>query len=254
MHNRVIHAPLHEPHRLLDVGCGTGAVTYHLGATYPTAAAIYGLDLSPVPRVDRPGPPAKNIAYIQGDVRRLALEDERLRPASFDYVFGRLLICGMTDWPGYFRDTVTPLLRPGGWVEVQELDYVWYRHGRVCSDEWKWVEMIQRGAREKGLDLNCGRNAAGYMRQAGLVDVSVVRYAAPFGTWAERERPESRRIGAMQARDLPGLYAFLVPRLVEGLGLGEGEVAELVRESQGCLGAEEGKDWGFYVTVGRKPG
>lgn len=151
-------------------------------------------------------------------------------------------------------ETVVPLLRPGGgWVEVQELDYVWYKYGEVCSGDWNWLRAITAGARGKGLDLHCGSNAARYMRQAGLVDVSVVKYRAPFGTWDAKERPESRRIGALQATELAPLYEFIVPRLVEGLGLGEDEVQGLVRESRACLQAEEGKDWIVYVTVGRRP-
>lgn len=91
------------------------------------------------------------------------------------------------------------------------------------------------------------------MREAGLVDVGVTPYRASFGTWAADQRPESRRIGAHQARELAPLYEFIVPRMVEGLGLGEAEVQELVRESRGCLRAEDGKEWVMYVTVGRRP-
>ena len=179
--------------------------------------------------------------------------DERLAAGSFDYVFNRLLICGVTDWAGYMRDTVVPLLKPGGWFEMQDLDYVWFRNGEVCSGEWNWVKKIEAGARKKGLDLHCGSRAAEYMRQAGLADVSVVQYRAPFGTWAAKDRPESRLIGAHQAKELPHLYEYLVPKLVEGLGLSESEVQELVKESGGCLQAEEGKYWVMYVTVGRRP-
>ena len=35
MHNRVIHAPLHNPDRILDIDCENGTVTHHLGLTYP---------------------------------------------------------------------------------------------------------------------------------------------------------------------------------------------------------------------------
>ena len=49
-----------------------------------------------------------------------------------------------------------PLLKPGGWVEVQDLDYVWYKHGHVCSDDWDWVRAMKAGANQKGLDLHCG--------------------------------------------------------------------------------------------------
>ncbi|KAF6220742.1 hypothetical protein HO133_003175 [Letharia lupina] len=83
MHNRVIHAPLRNPHRLLDIGCGTNAVTHHLAATYPTASHIYGLDLSPVPHIHRPrAAPTANVTYIQGDVKKLSRTDERLAAGS----------------------------------------------------------------------------------------------------------------------------------------------------------------------------
>lgn len=109
MHNRVIHAQFRNPHRLLDIGCGTGAVTHHLAATYPTAFHTYCLDLSPVPHIHRPrAAPTANITYIQGDVKELSRTDERLAAGSFDYVFSRLLICGMVDWAGYMCDTVVP--------------------------------------------------------------------------------------------------------------------------------------------------
>ena len=248
MHNKVIHAPLVNPQRLLDIGCGTGAVTYHLSQTFPSAPTIYGIDLSPVPPIRSETPP--NIAYIQGDVRQLSKIDARLASGSFDYIFSRLLICGMTNWASYLSNTVIPLLKPGGWAEAQELDYVWYKNGAEISADWRWLKVINEGAQKKGLDLHCGSHMAGLMQKAGLVDVSVRRYAVPFGTWGE---PESRRIGKQQADQMPELYESLIPRLVEGLGLSEKEVGELVRESGGCLGAEEGKEWPLYVTVGRRP-
>ncbi len=130
---------------------------------------------------------------------------------------------------------------------------MWYRRGRVCSDGWNWVKVMERGARQKGIDLYCGLNAATYMRSAGFVDVTVQEYWQPFGTWKAAERPESRAIGELQAKELAGLYGFIVPRMVEGLGLSGAEVEALVRESQGCLRGEEGKEWPIYVTVGRRP-
>ena len=159
----------------------------------------------------------------------------------------------MTDWKGFICDIVVPLLGPGRWVEVQDIDYVWYKRGRVCSDDWDWVRAMKAGANQKGLDLHCGRNAAQYMREAGLVDVSVTRYWQPFGTWAAKERPESKAIGEVQAQWMAELYEFILPRVVEGLGLSEAEVKGLVEASQGCLRAEDGKEWPIYVTVGRRP-
>ena len=136
---------------------------------------------------------------------------------------------------------------------MQNLDYVWYKHGHVCSDDWDWVRAMKKGANQKGLNLHCGRNAAQYMREAVLVDVSVKQYWQPFGTLAVTERPETKGIGEVQANWMAELYEFILPRMIDGSRLSEAEVKRLVEASQGCLRAEEGKEWPIYVTVGRRP-
>ena len=97
MHGRIIHAPLKDPTKILDVGCGTGIVTRHLGSIYPSAT-VYGIDLSPVPPTNAsdaiPSTPP-NVKYIIGDIRKLAEDDERLNAENVDCIFQRLLICGM---------------------------------------------------------------------------------------------------------------------------------------------------------------
>lgn len=116
MSNEIFHAPCSNPKRILDVGCGTGRTTAQLAEKYPDAQVI-GIDLSPVPAI-RPKP--KNVVYIQGDVREMIKAGkEPFVPGAFDYVFGRLLVAGMTDWKGYFEQIRT-ILAPGGWFEVQE--------------------------------------------------------------------------------------------------------------------------------------
>ena len=118
MSNQPFHAPLKNPKRILDIGCGTGVMTVALAKAYPEAEVI-GLDLSPVP--DRHEKPA-NVTYIQGDVRELAKGgNERIARRTFDYVFHRLLVLSMTEWPSYVS-IVDSLLRPGGYAEMQELD------------------------------------------------------------------------------------------------------------------------------------
>jgi trans-aconitate methyltransferase len=113
MNNRILHAPLASSsvHKALDIGCGTGFVTHDIASQFPSAQ-VYGLDLSPVPSVREK---LKNIEYMQGNFVELTdakNPDTRFRPGSFDYVFSRLLIMGMTDWKGYVRRCAA-LVRPG---------------------------------------------------------------------------------------------------------------------------------------------
>lgn len=257
MKGKIIHATLESPTKILDVGCGTGIVTRHLGSIYPTAS-VYGIDISPVPPTTAsdaiPSTPP-NVGYIIGDIRKLAGEDERLKAGNFDCIFQRLLICGMTQWQSYISQ-MTTLLRPGGWLEIHDYAEIWHnaKEGdRVVSRDWKWLKAVRRGADELGLDLDIGIHAESYMRKAGLVDVNVEKYIVPIGTWMADERPETRRIGVHQDRDLGGVFSgSILPGITRKLGLGEAEMEELKEECRRCLKEEEGKYLWFYVTVGRK--
>jgi trans-aconitate methyltransferase len=113
MNNKVIHAPLSASSagKMMDIGCGTGIVTNEIATTFPRAR-VYGLDLSPVPNVREKLP---NIEYVQGNVMELSdskTRDPRFENGSFDLIFSRLLIAGMTDWKGYVERCVA-LTKPG---------------------------------------------------------------------------------------------------------------------------------------------
>ena len=144
---------------MIDVGCRTGTVTRYFGTQYPSATA-YSIGISPVPPfVTTP----VNVSYIEGDVRKLMKIDERLATASLDYVYQRLLIGGMTNWDSYMKE-MTTLLQPGGWIEVHDYAQAWYKEGEVCRGDWKWQKAMREGARQLGLDLDCGSNAQKYTK------------------------------------------------------------------------------------------
>ncbi len=249
MHNTVIHAPLTSPTILADIGCGTGIITTKLSTLHPNAERVFGIDISPVPTHQNKG---GNVEFIQGDIRRLAGTDPRLRLGSLDFVFNRLLICGMTDWPGYVRE-VAALLRPGGWAEMQDCAYVWYLNGKVCSDEWAWMKALREGAERKGMDLDCGRNIKGYMEDAGFVDVQVLEYRFPWWTEGAEGREETRKLSEHAINEWWRLWWHLIPKMVDGLGYGKGDIEDLQNDLKERTKAEVGKEMTFYSTFGRKP-
>lgn len=247
MHNNVIHTPLSSPSRLVDVGCGTGIISRDLGNRYPSAQ-IYGVDLSQVPLAITPS----NVEYIVGDVRQLLKHDERFAHGSADFVFSRLLVLGMTNWPDYVRDMAS-LVRAGGWVEIQDISLHVYLNGSRCSDDWEWWEAICRAAQQKKWDLDCGRNVKYYMQQAGLVDISVKEYKIPFGTWQARQRPETKRIGGHAAREYGVTYYHAIPKMLQGMGYSEEKIEGFRKACIEDLGSQEGKYFRFFVTLGRRP-
>ena len=138
-------------------------------------------------------------------------------------------------------------------MEVHEYADVWFKDGEVCSGDWKWLKAMRDGASRLGLDLDCGLNARDYMTEAGLVDVEVVRYVVPYGTWMAEERPETRLIGQQQADMMGPLFSeHVLPGITRLLGLSGMELGELQEECRRCLMGGKGKFCNFYVTVGKK--
>lgn len=113
MGDRIIHAPLSasDVHKAVDIGCGTGIVTHEIASKFPNAQ-VYGLDLSPVPNIREK---LQNIEYVEANIVDIATPDEpdaRFKQASFDYIFSRFLVVGMTEWEKYIARCVA-LAKPG---------------------------------------------------------------------------------------------------------------------------------------------
>jgi hypothetical protein len=158
----------------------------------------------------------------------------------------------MTDWPGYVRD-VFKIVKPGGWVEMQDFEEMFYLHAEKLEDEeeWRWLKEFRRGARAKGMDLDCGKNTREYMIDAGFVDVNTERFDVPY--WRNGEKPETKEVSELVIGDPDGYFWHAIPRMVEGLGFRDKEVREMQNAMKRCVAAEEGKYQVFWSTIGRKP-
>lgn len=249
MHGRPIRAPLASPARILEVGCGTGAMTSYFAETYPSAKDVIGIDLSPVPPRQAP----TRATFIQGDFRQMVPGGEypELLPNSFYYAFSRMLACGMNNWPAYIAQ-VKELLKPGGWIELQDLDlYYWDQDERPICESWRWLRDQTAAWAARGLDVRIGWKLERYLREAGFVDVRVEKFRWIFGRW--KGHAETDMIGEYSPKYLIpanlGAYKKVLGLLksIEGLSRDEAEMEETLAFT------EDGKHQGFYVVCGRKP-
>jgi ubiquinone/menaquinone biosynthesis C-methylase UbiE len=229
-------APLEQPARILDVGCGTGLWAYELCAEFPRALVV-GFDLEVS---NRPWP----VGYrsVQGNLLQgLPFADDR-----FHFVHQRLLVTGVPvkAWARTMTELVR-VTRSNGWLEVVELGPEIDPTGPSTR---RLLEMSWRLMRDAGLDSTgiIYRSLAEHLRRAGLTDVQSREVTVPIGEWGGR-------IGSLMATDFRAVFMRTAGLFRAKFGVSEEEYRQLVTVMQ--LEWEEHHTVShFTVVLGRKPG
>lgn len=104
--------------RVLDLGCGTGAVSRFL-ARCPGVSEVIGVDPSPVflARATQLARDVPNLSFENGDARSLPFTD-----ASFDVVVAHTVLCHVPE-PAQALAEAFRVTRPGGWLAAFDGDY-----------------------------------------------------------------------------------------------------------------------------------
>lgn len=252
MGGEVLHAPVEgsKVNRVLDIGCGTGCVTDTLAGRFPSAA-VYGLDLSPVPdlRGQRP-----NIEYLQGNALTqkptawTGPEGPVLdqNEAIFDYVFSRLLIAGMTDWPGLLKQEFA-MLKSGGYVEHHECNFTNYD---------KQAETVQDGRinvmQASNLQTQAGSKLKGWLEDAGFVDVVSREYRLPWGGRLETD-PGMKEVGEFWYQLGREAFSATIHGALRKLGRPAEEAQSHIDKFNALNKPDVGNYTPIYAVYGRKP-
>lgn len=166
--------------RVLDVGCGPGALTSVLAERLGAGQVVGADPSSPLVAAARQRLP-------QVDIREASAEALPFPDASFDAALAQLVVLFMKD-PAAGVAEMVRVTRPGGVVAVNLWDHVGGRG--PLTKFWTAVRELwpdDRDIDERGVP---GESLADLLRDAGLRDVSlgelkVTRYYATFEEWWE---------------------------------------------------------------------
>jgi SAM-dependent methyltransferase len=172
--------------RLLEVGCGAGAVLAVLGQEFP-GIRLHGVDIEPKQldfargHLERAGVEA---TLVEADANALPFEDE-----SFDHVWMMWFLEHVADPPGALREARRVLV-PGGAITAIEVDYGTVRAEPSTSALGALFRAMVQGMAAAGWS-DAGTRLPGWLRGVGFRDVD-----------------EGERTFRWQAEDLAGQASY----------------------------------------------
>lgn len=230
MGGKILHAPASSPSSILDVGSGTGAAASAFAQQFPSAQ-VTGIDTQAVPDLH---PKPSNLNYTTGSILDAS--------GSYDVVFSRLMIAGITGWPGYV-EKVKGLLNPGGYAEFQELYLQMIdANGNEVANDGPAQEIFAT-TEKMGLDFKAGPKIKGWLEAAGYKNVTQVVYEFPLGS--KGKNPE---FGKWFLENIKETFPVSAKQI---LGDFTPEMAA-IQEKKMALAEAEGWHMKYYVTYGQK--
>ncbi|KAF5703091.1 methyltransferase [Fusarium globosum] len=167
----------------LDLGTGIGKWCIDLADMYPNSQ-FHGMDLSPI----QPDWVPENAMFVVDDIEHEAgwtYGDE-----TFDYIHIRHTVHSIQDrellWERIWKH-----LKPGGYVEVQEFNYIAACDDDSCDGPYAWrdyCKYLHQGMLALGTDLHGITHVGHELHEAGFENITTKAYKCPLGPWAKKKR------------------------------------------------------------------
>ncbi|KAH8839531.1 hypothetical protein MCOR27_004758 [Pyricularia oryzae] len=161
--------------RVLDIGCGTGVWSMEFADDHPEAHVI-GIDLSPI----QPSFVPPNVSYYIDDV-----EAEWTYSTPFDFIFTRMMLGCIRNWPEFFQQSFDNLT-PGGYLESFEPVFPVRCEDDTYPQECalrKWFDLLDEGTRKVRSELPPLEVQKQRLVDAGFVNIVTREYKWPMNTW-----------------------------------------------------------------------
>ncbi|KAJ9141790.1 S-adenosyl-L-methionine-dependent methyltransferase [Pleurostoma richardsiae] len=251
MDNRLYLAPWsrrNSPRRVLDVATGTGKWAIELGDEFP-GSLVVGTDLSPI----QPDEAPPNVHFFVEDSRC-----EWLFGEPFDYVHARMTAGAWEDMREEVVRRAFENLRPGGWLEAQEVD-----PRPVCDDGsmdeegdafCRWERDLEAASEAAGRPITVAPRLREWFAEEGFVEVQETRFMLPINGWPADER--LKRIGRWWQENLiDGISGFTLALHHRFRGKTAAQIEVDLMDARRAIRDERVHAYHtLHVVWGRKPG
>ncbi|ORY02936.1 S-adenosyl-L-methionine-dependent methyltransferase [Clohesyomyces aquaticus] len=184
--NKLYLAPVENPKRVLDLGCGTGIWCTDVADEHP-AAEVIGIDLSPI----QPQFTAPNCHFEIDDIT----SPWTYPPNSFDFIHIRTLYGSIGDWPKLYGE-IFDHLEPGGWLNQLEISIQFKSDdGTLAPDHIlsQWSDIFHEAGERFGKSFRSVLDLKGWIKEAGFEDVHEIWHKLPVNTWSSD--PKMKELG-----------------------------------------------------------
>lgn len=212
---------------------------------------IFGCDISPI----QPAYVWDNVFFSADDFE----EDWTDYPENaFDFIHMRYTAFSIKD-PAALLQRVMKHLKPGGYVEFQEMTYWPRSDDNTLTDTTAYAfrdfcYYVQMGIAALGLDLHMINRLPQGLRDAGFDDVTEARHKLPIGRWARDRRQRQKGIWFLRMILMEGLSAVAKRPLMQGLGWKAEQVEMFLVDVRKSLNDTSIHAYfPFTVVYGRKP-
>lgn len=200
-------------------------------------ALVTGIDMSPVfPTTIIP----PNCRFVQHNI----LDPLPFPDNSFDFVYQRLLVAGLTpdDWTRVAKE-LERVTVPGGWIELVEVDGHGGNNGPNTAKIWGWVE---RALMSRGVNSLIGREPGlcKILEMGGATNVQQDVLRLPTGE-------HGGKIGQLLKENEQSFWNAMTPMIMHEVGVDKNEIEEAIEMADDEV--EEYQSFHiFYVVTGQK--
>ncbi|KAH7246760.1 S-adenosyl-L-methionine-dependent methyltransferase [Fusarium tricinctum] len=237
------------PHKVLDIATGSGCWAIDMGDEFPEARII-GTDLSPIQTNLVP----PNVEFIIDDAT-----DEWPQGrdwCNFDLIHTRATLGCWSDMKTQIIEPAFERLKPGGWMECQELMGLLESDDDTLTDDnpFKlWCDNIVEASILANRPLNFAASMKQWFIEVGFVDITEKVYKLPLNGWPKDRR--LKRFGELWHSNMAsGLQAFSYGLLHRVKGWTKEQIEVNLVDVRKAMADQRMHSYEkFYVVYGRKP-